>query len=602
MDLNHTSTTKLKFTYLRICWNAARFYTVLYISLFFIQGLLPAVLTLIEANFINSIVDINTQDSQLNKILLGGLLLISLISSQWMLGAFQQSTSSLLLSKIKVYFNSLVFDKKTKIQYQEFENYESCNIIFLVSKNPESYLIAGLKNQLILLTNTLTILTFVILLYPILYLGVWLLFVLVIPMLILAIKSGQKSYEISRELLMDKRKSDYHFDILNNKSNVSERFLFNYTEIINKQNLDLNENIRKKEKWIKLKWFIRLKISAIIVAIFTCILSVNMFFSVISGTLTIGLFVSLFNALNSLVNKLAWEFTEVTDAIVKDQLFMIDVRKFFDLPEEIRSEHNIMTNSEDKIEIEFNDVSFMYPNSDQYALKNFSFTFKYGTSYSIIGINGSGKSTIVKLLLGLYPTYSGSIRVNQIEIKDYDLITLRKLFSVVFQDFAQYQLSIKEIFEFSNDQKSMDSTYLSKILNVLNMEDFVNSFPNGINTKLGKIYNECYEPSTGQWQKLSIARSLLKECPIYILDEPTASMDPLTEKHIFEDYLKLKEKRLVILISHRLGIAKKSDVILLLDQGKLIDYGDHEILHNRNQLYYGMFEMQRTWYEYENNK
>lgn len=586
-----------KVSALKICFSASKMITIAYILLFTIQGVLPSILAILEANFINDILSQVFYSESLNIVIINGGIILILIAVKWEIGSIQQLLSNLLLSRVKMEINEEIYNKKARLQYECFENKDICNLIYLASNEPEKRIINCLKNKMMLVTDIIIVCSFIIILYPILSFKIWMLLLLMLPLLKLSVKSGQKSYQISKDMMLEKRKSSYLFEILNNNNYMEERNTFHYSKYINKEQYHLNDIIKRNELKVKAKWFVRLKSSAVLIAVLTGILIIDMFYRVVSKKISIGLFISMFNTLHSLIGKMSWQITELTDEIAKDNEFIKDYNHFSALPEQSIEKRVVPFNKNSFETIAFENVSFRYPNSKEYVLNNFSFIFEKGIRYSLIGVNGSGKSTLIKLLLGLYEDYTGVIKMNGIDIKTIRNDDLHDIFSVVFQDFPQFQLSIEEILSLVNAKEDA----VNEIFEKFGFQEILEKLPESTKTKIGKIYSSNIELSYGQWQKLNIIKSLIKKASVYILDEPTASLDPISELNIYQQYLEMKKKETVILISHRLGITKNADIILLLDNGTLKAVGDHKSLYRDSEIYKEMFDMQKEWYVNENN-
>ena len=214
---------------------------------------------------------------------------------------------------------------------------------------------------------------------------------------------------------------------------------------------------------------------------------------------------------------------------------------------------------------------------------------------AFVGANGSGKTTIVKLLIGLYTNYNGVILLNGIDLKLFSQTQRNKLFSVVFQDFAQYYISIKDNINLGADMNASDEE-ISALLEEVGLVDMIDKMSNGINTVLGRIEDNSIDLSGGQWQRIAIARSLAKNAPIMILDEPTAALDPVYESEIYKQFEKINAKKTTLLISHRLASTRMADKILVFDNGTIIEQGTHEELINNSGLYSKMFNSQKSWY------
>lgn len=249
--------------------------------------------------------------------------------------------------------------------------------------------------------------------------------------------------------------------------------------------------------------------------------------------------------------------------------------------------------------IEFRNVSFKYPGQSSYSLENINIIINAGTKLALIGENGAGKSTFIKLLCRLYNPTEGEILVDGINIKDIDYESYMKLLGVVFQDYKLFSFSIKENICFNREEND------EKIWNILSNSGLmsrVQNLNNGINTSIYKNFNENgFEPSGGEGQKIALARAIYKEAPLVILDEPTAALDPKAEYELYQKFHELVHGKTAIYISHRMSSVRFCDKILVLDKGKIVEVGSHEDLMEEKGLYYTMFRMQAYYYETEKN-
>lgn len=246
------------------------------------------------------------------------------------------------------------------------------------------------------------------------------------------------------------------------------------------------------------------------------------------------------------------------------------------------------------IEIEFVDVSYKYYNQKTYALKNISVKFNPKEKIAIIGENGSGKSTFIKLLLRIYKPTSGVILLNGIDIQKIDPEYYINLFSAVFQDFKFFSMSLKDNIVLNNNS---DSSLLSEILNKCGLFKKISCLKNGLDTYIYKDFDkDGFEPSGGEAQKIAIARSLYRDSPIIILDEPTSALDPYAETEIYSQFDDLLKEKSVIYISHRLGITKFCNKILTFQCGSLIEVGTHDELIKKNGIYAELFNLQASYY------
>ncbi len=245
--------------------------------------------------------------------------------------------------------------------------------------------------------------------------------------------------------------------------------------------------------------------------------------------------------------------------------------------------------------IEFKHVSFKYPRSEKIILNDVNITIPYGQHLAIVGLNGTGKTTFIKLLCRLYDVTEGEILVDGINIKEYSDDEYRKLFAVLFQDFKLMAFSLKENIAFDHET---DDSKIDEVLKLAGLYDDAQKLPKKNDTSLYKSFDETgVELSGGQKQKTAIARALYKNAPVVILDEPTAALDPLAEAEIYEDFNKMVGGKTAIYISHRLSSCKFCHQIAVFSEGKIAEYGTHEeLMQIQDGIYHQMFTTQAKPY------
>ena len=247
--------------------------------------------------------------------------------------------------------------------------------------------------------------------------------------------------------------------------------------------------------------------------------------------------------------------------------------------------------------IEFRNVSFIYPGSERYALQNMNITLHGNEKLCIVGENGSGKSTFIKLLTRLYLPTDGEILLNGININEYDYEQYQRLFAPVFQDYQLYSLSILENIVLAD---KFDEERLEDICSQCNLTSLISKLPRGYDTPIYKILEENgFEPSGGEGQCIAIARALYHDAPIFLLDEPTASLDPSSEHEIYLKLNKIIASRSAIFITHRLSAVQLADKVAVFDNGQVVEYGTHHELYSQKGLYTEMFDKQAQFYREE---
>ena len=247
--------------------------------------------------------------------------------------------------------------------------------------------------------------------------------------------------------------------------------------------------------------------------------------------------------------------------------------------------------------IEFRNVSFRYPKTERDILKNFSLIIKPGEKIALVGENGAGKTTIIKLLLRFYDATNGEILIDGVNIKELSLEQWHKHIGALFQDFIKYQFTFRENVSFGNLEEKNKEELLKDAISKSGAADYLKNLPDGLDQVLGKMFDRGIDLSGGQWQKLALARAFFRNAPLLILDEPTSAIDAKAEYEIFENVQKLQKDKTVIIISHRFSTVRNADRILVLDGGKIIEEGSHEKLMKENGLYAELFNLQAKGYK-----
>lgn len=248
--------------------------------------------------------------------------------------------------------------------------------------------------------------------------------------------------------------------------------------------------------------------------------------------------------------------------------------------------------------IKLQDVTFKYPNTDKLIFKGINLEIKTGEKVAIVGENGAGKTTLVKLLCRIYRVTDGSLTLNDININEISIDTWYKRLAILFQDYTMYtHLTVKENIEVDSSDRFSSKESVTEALKKSNALSFVEKYKNGVNQILSERYKGGIRPSTGQWQKIAIARVFHRDSPVLILDEPTASIDAVAEAKIFDNIYKFAKNKTVIIISHRFSTVRNADRIIVLDKGKIVEQGSHEELLKNNGKYARAFKLQAKGYQ-----
>ncbi|MDH3418691.1 MAG: ABC transporter ATP-binding protein/permease [Gammaproteobacteria bacterium] len=245
----------------------------------------------------------------------------------------------------------------------------------------------------------------------------------------------------------------------------------------------------------------------------------------------------------------------------------------------------------------FEHVSFTYPGASRPAVRDLSLTLTPGQSVGVVGRNGSGKTTLIKLLAGLYPVDEGRILYEGRNLEDWDAELLRKRIGIIFQDFNRYQLEVGENIGVGDEPRLHDAAGWAEAAQLGQAANFIEKLPEGYHTQLGRWFHQGQELSGGEWQRIALSRAFMRQgAEILVLDEPTAAMDAETEADVFEHFQSLTQAKIVVLISHRFSTVRQADLIVVMDQGQIIERGSHEELVALGGQYARLFELQARGY------
>jgi ATP-binding cassette subfamily B protein len=319
-------------------------------------------------------------------------------------------------------------------------------------------------------------------------------------------------------------------------------------------------------------------------------------FTTVMGRITLGqmtMYLMLFRQGQSAVSAILSSI----GGMYEDNLYLSTLYEYLETP--VRASSGSALQGIDPSDgIRFEHVSFTYPGSEAPALDDINLHIRPGESLALVGQNGSGKTTLIKLLSRLYSPGSGRILLDGIDLAEWDESALRQRIGVIFQDFARYQLRVGENVGAGDVLHFEDETRWREASAKGMASEFIENLPAGYHTQLGKWFNDGRELSGGQWQKIALARAFMRsKADILVLDEPTAAMDAEAEATIFEHFRALSENRIVILISHRFSTVRMADQIIVIQDGRIIEHGNHAQLVEQQGHYAHLFKLQARGYQ-----
>ncbi len=495
--------------------------------------------------------------------------------------------------------NLAVIDKISRLDYRYIEDQDSADLVSRVKNKINGNVWSCFDVLLNLVSMALNIggvLT--VLMAQVWWAGLALIGVC-IPLFWISYKSGKESYQVGKETEKLNRKSAYLSGVLTERDSVEERTLFGYTEAMNAFWEKSALAAWRANARVNLRWWFRARIGSVATVAASGIIAAILMKPTINGAITAGMFVSLLTACFELNNKLSWHLCNLIDRAVNGGEFFKDLTAFCAMDEVAGATDSPAEALPPFERLEFKNVSFAYPGTERAILNNLSFTIENGGHYAIVGANGAGKTTIAKLVCGLYDNYTGEILLNGRDIRSYSYAERKGLFSSVFQDFARYQLTLGENIRLG-DAANIDSKAAEKraerAAELVGLAPAVERLPQGFDTPLGKIKEGGQDLSGGEWQRVAMARTVASRASLYILDEPTAALDPLAESRLYGEFAELSQGKTTVFISHRLGSTRLAGCILVLDNGAVAEAGTYDELMAAGGLYAEMFEAQRSWY------
>ena len=570
---------------------ASKFYFSMKMLVLFSTTVIPLVNIWLWKEVLNGIVDYQNNNRKTIVICLS--IYLSLLFVTYLLEQFDNYINSRYGDELQFYIEKVMMEKTSRMDLSFFDSARMGDKVRHARSNfnamtQMTWLVFSLLSAFINVIATLIIVSS----YK-WWLGL-ITMVFLIPYMIYNKKRAEHKLKMEKEQLRDNRKKDYFRDVFfdNNVqfevklNGIGTYFIEKYKEMWQKlYRINKTESIRHN--------IINTLIMIVNVSCELLVLTMSVF-DVINKQIGIGdLQYNL-----SMVSRLRGQAQELMDNInrfLNDNTRMIELREFINIKPEIEKSGTLQPSNNPKIE--FCNVSFRYPNSEQFVLKNCSFTIEPHEKVGLIGLNGAGKSTIIKLMFRFYDPEEGCIKLDGVDLKKYDVYAVRKVFGVLFQDYVTYCLPLREIIALPDFDERFNDEKLKRACDISGASDVIKDWENGFDSVLGRYYaDNGKDLSGGQWQLVGLARAYFKSSEYMILDEPSAALDPISEDRIFEQLYRLSEGKSSVTISHRLSNTTLADKILVIGDGHIIEQGSHFELLKQNGKYAELFNLQASKY------
>ena len=586
---------------LEIVWSTSAALTLAMAFSTLVSGVLPAAIASVGGLFVDAVASAFQQDSAAAEQARDDVLfyvflelgLVVLITGAQRLNTICQSILRVLLgNKINV----MILEKALTLELAHFEDAEYYDKLVRARREASSRPLSLVIKTFDLLRDLIALITIGIFLFQFSVWAVALLAVAGVPAFLAEAKFSGEAFRIHRRRSAERRMQIYLEMVLTREDGVKEVKLLQLGKLFLKRYVDIFRSMYKEDRNLVLRrgfWGYVLGLLASSAFYFAY---GWVGFATIAGAITIGqmtMYIAQFRlGQNAVTNSLT-----AINGMYEDNLYLSNLTEY--LEHKVPEQTGTKTLGFDRDDgIRFEDVSFSYPGSEIPALNKVSLHIKPGESLAIVGENGSGKTTLIKLLTRLYSPSKGKIFLEGLELKEWDIETLRQKIGVIFQDFARYQLIVGENIGIGDVDEIETDPLIEEAAKKGMADVFVRDLPRSYKTQLGTWFKDGKELSGGQWQKIALSRAFMRsKADILILDEPTAAIDARAEAEIFSHFGDLTDNKISIIISHRFSTVRRADHIIVLEKGEIQEEGSHSELLNNEGHYATLFRLQAQGYQ-----
>ena len=584
---------------LQLVWGTSKSLTIALAALTLVAGILPAGIAYVGALIVDAVVAAIAAQSVGNAnlttvlayVVLEGTLVAALSASQRGLSSCQ----SLLRAQLGQRVNEMILEKALTLDLRHFEDSEFYDKLTRARREASSRPLSLVMRSFGLAQNAIALISFGSLLWQFSPWAVAVLFLAGLPSFAAEAKFAGDAFRLFRWRSPETRMQMYLETVLAREDHAKEVKLFGLGPILLDRYRKIFDKVFREDRLLTIRrdtwgFFLGLVGTAAFYGAYGWIAV-----SAVRGHITLGqmtMYVLLFRQGQAAVSA----SLSAIGGMYEDNLYLSTLYEFLDTP--VDAATGSATHGPDRGDgVRFEHVTFVYPGNTEPAVEDVSFQLRPGESMALVGENGSGKTTIIKLLTRLYLPSSGRITLDGLDLAEWDAAILRRRIGVIFQDFARYQFTVGENIGAGDVEHFEDELRWREAAERAMATTFVEGLPEGFETQLGKWFKDGRELSGGQWQKIALARAFMREdADILVMDEPTAAMDARAEAQIFEQFRALAKDRMVILISHRFSTVRMADLILVVNDGRIQESGSHAELMKLKGLYADLYSLQAKAY------
>ncbi len=592
-----------------LVWNTAPWILICLTLIALLTGILPVVTAWVASELINILADaynaaVSGSPIEFSKI-------ISLLIAQFLCiisNSFLSHLNSLIVrisgEMVANHVKVIMMEKSNLLDLQSFDKPEFYERLENAQREAGMRPVQIINATFNTVSTAISVVSFIGILISASPLAVPLILVLALPAGIVAYKYRKKTFNYIRWNSKDRREMAYYSGLITNKDLIKEIRIFGLSDLfVNRYKETFKRYFKGLKKIYVKEGFLNMLVS-MLSALSHCALFLYVAWQVWLGKIKVGNYSLYTGALNSITSGIN-SLISLTSTIYEGTLFIDNLIVFMEEKPTILTGDKKISKIKRHVphEIEFRNLSFKYPGTERYIIKNLNVTIKAGDTVALVGVNGAGKTTLIKLITRLYDPTEGEILLDGKNLKEYDPEELYDIYGIIFQDFGKYAVTVSENIAFGEVNNDADKEKIKLAAEQSNATEFISRLPKEYDTPLMRYFEEDgIELSIGQWQKLSVARAFYSDSDILILDEPTASLDAIAEQEIYDQFDSLRKDKTTIFVSHRLSSATTADVIFVLDNGELVECGPHSELMKNKGVYYKLFTTQAGRYLTENEE